>query len=399
MDAITEDTRLPTDIDAQPVVRAAAAIRPKLRAYKDQVEIEQRLPPELVAEFRAAGFYSLVMPHSLGGLQADPLTFHRVVELLAEGLGCAGWNIANNGIGQLITLGYPDEGVREIYANGADTILAGTAIPGGGTAEPVEGGYRVTGRWSFGSGCQEAAWMTGSFAIPARGPGLFRGTFAKHEVTVIPGSWDVTGMRGTGSFDWTVENLFVPERRVMVHAGAPLDNQWSRWPGIGYALPSFAWVGPHHCSVLTGLARAGIDALIELAGGKVPRGRASSALLCDSAQVQDAVGRADSKLNAGRIYRSAMIREMWDTVASGGETTLEQRARGRLAATFAADCAREAMDMMYRLGGSTSFKRESRLAECWRDLQVVGQTANIMPEWYPLGGRVLMGMDAGPRIR
>ena len=75
-------------------------------------------------------------------------------------------------------------------------------------------------------------------------------------------------MRGTGSFDWTVEDLFVPERRVMPHVGAPLDNQWAHWPGITYAMPSFAWVGPHHCSVLTGIARAGIDALIELAGEK-----------------------------------------------------------------------------------------------------------------------------------
>ena len=104
-------------------------------------------------------------------------------------------------------------------------------------------------------------------------------------------------------------------------------------------------------------------------------------------------------LNAGRIYRAATIRELWDTIASGEETTLEQRARCRLAATFAADCARDAMDLMYRLGGSTSFKQESRLAECWRDLHVVGQTANIAPEWYPLGGRVLMGMDPGPRLR
>jgi alkylation response protein AidB-like acyl-CoA dehydrogenase len=399
MDVLTDDTRLVADIDDQPVVRAAAAMRPKLRDYQRQVETEQRLPAELVAEFRAAGFYSLVMPRSMGGLQADPLTYQRVVELLAEGLGSAGWNVANNGIGQLITLGYSDEGVREIYASGPDTILAGTAIPGGGTAEPVEGGYRVSGRWSFGSGCMEASWMTGSFAIPSKGPGFWRGTFARDEVTVIPGSWDVTGMRGTGSFDWTVEDVFVPERRVQVHAGAPLDNQWSRWPGMSYALPSFAWVGPHHCSVLTGIARAGIEALIEVAGGKVPRGRASSALLCDSAQVQEAVGRADSMLNAGRLYRAAVIRELWETIASGAETTLEQRARCRLAATFAADCARDAMDMMYRLGGSTSFKRETRLAECWRDLHVVGQTANIAPEWYPLGGRVLMGMDPGPRIR
>ena len=184
----------------------------------------------------------------------------------------------------------------------------------------------------------------------------------------------------------------------MVHAGMPLDNQWSRWPGITYALPSVCWVGPHHSSVITGVARAGIDALIDLAGGKTPRGR-TGALLCENPQVQDAVGRADAILNAGRAYRSTQIAELWATVASGRETTLEQRARCRLASIYAADSAREAMDLMYRHGGSTSFKRESRLAECWRDLHVVGQTVTLAPEWYPIGGRVYLGMDPGSRLR
>jgi alkylation response protein AidB-like acyl-CoA dehydrogenase len=149
--------------------------------------------------------------------------------------------------------------------------------------------------------------------------------------------------------------------------------------------------------VITGIARAGIDALIALAVEKTPRGR--TGMLCDYPQVQEAVGRADAMLNAGRIYRSAMIRELWNTLATGAETTLEQRARCRLAPIHAADCAREAMDLMYRYGGSTSFKRATRLAECWRDLHVVGQTATVGPEWYPIGGRALLGIDAGPRLR
>ena len=193
------------------------------------------------------------------------------------------------------------------------------------------------------------------------------------------------------------QTVFLPERRTMAHAGAPLDNQWKRWPGVTYDLPTQAWVGPHHSAVITGIARAGIDALIQLAGGKTPRGR--TGLLCENPQVQDAVGRADATLNAGRVYRSAMIAELWNTVAAGKETTLEQRARCRLAAVYAADNAREAMDLMYRHGGSTSFQRDSRLAECWRDLHVVGQTVTIAPEWYPIGGRVHLGMDPGPRMR
>jgi alkylation response protein AidB-like acyl-CoA dehydrogenase len=325
---------------------------------------------------------------------------------LAEGCGSVGWNLANNSIGQLVTLGLPDEGVQEIHGNGPAN-LAGTAVPGGGQATPVEGGYRVTGRWTFGSGCHEAAWMLGSFQIlddgkprlsPEGKPLFWRGIFPRAEAEIVPGSWDVAGLRGTGSFDWTVSDVFLPERRTMVHAGIPLDNQWSRWPGTTYQLPAVCWVGPHHSAVITGIARAGIDALIELAGGKQPRGRPVG-LLCDSPQVQDAVGRADAILNAGRAYRTAMIAELWNTIAGGGETTLEQRARCRLASTYAGQSAREAMDLMYHLGGSTSFKRESRLAECWRDLHTVGQTVTIAPEWYPIGGRVYLGLDPGPRLR
>jgi indole-3-acetate monooxygenase len=406
VDTMTEETRLPANIDAQPVVRAAAALQPMLRAHREEIESAQRLPRGLVAELRTAGFYRMVIPRALGGLQVDPLTYLRVVELLAEGAGSVGWNLANNSIGQLVTLGLPDEGVQEIYADGADAIIAGTAVQGGGQAVPVDGGYRISGRWQFGSGCQESAWMLGSFQVldngrprlnPDGAPRYWRGVFPRAEAEVVPGSWDVAGLRGTGSFDWTVEDVFLPERRTVAHARAPLDNEWSRWPGITYALPSQCWVGPHHSAVITGIARAGIDALIALAGGKTPRGR--TGLLCDNPQVQDAVGRADAILNAGRAYRTAMIAELWSTVASGAQTSLEQRARCRLASTYAADSARQAMDLVYRHGGSTSFKRESRLAECWRDLHVVGQTVTIAPEWYPIGGRVYLGMDPGPRLR
>jgi len=406
MRQIAEDKQLPADIDAQPLVRAAAALQPAIRDHLDEINREQRLPKALVEKFHTAGFYNMTIPRELGGLQVDPLTYLRVVELLAEAAGSVGWNLCNNSIAQLVTLGLPDEGVQELYAQRPDTPIAGTAVMGGGRAVPVEGGYRVTGRWPFGTGCQEASWMLGSFQIfdgdrPRRSPdgnsSHWRGIFKRSEARIVEGSWDVAGLRATGSFDWTVEDIFLPERRTMVHAGIPLDNQWSRWSGISYALPAQAWVGPHHSAVITGICRAGINAMIELAGAKTPRGR--SERLCDNPQVQDAIGRADSILNAGRAYRTAMVSEVWNTVAAGEETTLEQRARCRMAAANAADSARTAMDLVYRQGGSTSYKRESRLAECWRDLHVVGQAVTVMPEWYPIGGRALMNMDPGPRMR
>jgi indole-3-acetate monooxygenase len=406
MRQIADDERLPADVEAQAPVQAAAALRSVIRGFHDELEREQRLPKALVEQCHAAGFYRLVRPRELGGLQTDPLTYLRAVELLAEGSGSVGWNLCNNNIAQLVTLGLPDDGIQEIYGHGGDVAIAGTAVQGGGRAVPVDGGYRVAGRWPFGTGCQESAWMLGSFQIldgdqPRRSPDgasvYWRGVFHRSEAQIVAGSWDVSGLRATGSFDWTVDDVFLPERRTMVHAGVPLDNQWSHWPGISYALPAQAWVGPHHSAVITGIARAGIDALIELAAEKTPRGRTGR--LCDNPQVQDAVGRADAILNAGRAYRSATITEVWNTIAAGEDTTLEQRARCRLAAVHAADSARAAMDLVYRQGGSTSYRRDSRLAECWRDLHVVGQAVTIMPEWYPMGGRVLLGMHPGPRLR
>src|ERR1700730_18149440 len=101
---MADETRLPADVDAQPVVQAAAALQPVLRDYHEEIEREQRMPPALVEQMRAAGFYRMVIPRALGGLQADPLTYLRVVELLAEGAGSVGWNLGNGGVGQLVTL-------------------------------------------------------------------------------------------------------------------------------------------------------------------------------------------------------------------------------------------------------------------------------------------------------
>ena len=364
MDTLADETRLPVDIDAQPLVREAAALQPVLRDYHEEIEREQRLPPALVGQLREAGFYKMVIPRTLGGLQVDTLTYLRVVELLAEGAGSVGWNLGNGGVGQLVTLGLPEDGVHEIYGKRADTIIAGTAVPGGGQAVPVAGGYRVTGRWQFGTGCQEASWMLGSFQVigddgqprrhPEGGSLYWRGVFARSEVEIVPGSWDVAGLPGTGSFDWTVKDVFLPERRTMPQVGIPLENQWSRWPGVTYQLPVQCWVGPHHSAVITGIAQAGLDALIELAGGKQPRGRPAG-LLCENPQVQDAVGRADAILNAGRAYRSSQIAELWTIVASDEETTLEQRARSRPAPGGSRRAA-------HRCGRAASCRRRARSA-------------------------------------
>src|SRR5262249_51617693 len=156
MRQIAEDDRLPAELDAQPLVQAAAGLHSVIRGYHEELEREQRLPKALVEQLHAAGFYRMLRPRQLGGLQLDPLTFVRVVELLSEAAGSVGWNVCNNNIAQLVTLGLPDEGVQEIYGDGSDDVaIAGTAVHGGGHAVPVDGRYRATGPPPFRPGFHE----------------------------------------------------------------------------------------------------------------------------------------------------------------------------------------------------------------------------------------------------
>src|SRR5262249_27062876 len=156
-------------------------------------------------QLREAGLYRMLVPRELGGLQVDFPTFLRVAELIAGADGSVGWNLTNNGIEQLIALSLPDEGVREVFATGPDNVIAGTAAPGGGRGEAVEGGYVVSGRWRFGSGCKESQWMLGNFEV-AEGQ-LYRFFVPIAEADIIE-TWDMTGMLGTGSHDWAVDQVF-----------------------------------------------------------------------------------------------------------------------------------------------------------------------------------------------
>jgi alkylation response protein AidB-like acyl-CoA dehydrogenase len=362
------------------------------------------MPKPLVAQLREAGLHRMLMPRALGGEELELATCFRIVELMAEADASVGWNLMNNSVIKLSSLAFGDACLEELYGASPDDVIAGTLVPGGGQGKQVDGGYRVTGRWRFGSGCREARWMIGNFDLvddggtPLQPDGVLRVVFPIEDVTVID-TWDMTGMRGTGSHDWAVNDVFVPAQRVVFVPGRVLLNQWQdRWRGTLYALPVHAIIGPHHSLMATGVARAGISALQELVGAKVPRGRQGAGLLRDTPQVQEGVARAEAHLEGGRMYRQAMVASVWDTVARGETASLEQVARCRLAGSFAADSARAAMDIVFRLGGTTSTVRSHRIAHCWRDLQVVGQAGAVSPDWYPVVGRTLVGLDPGPRL-
>ena len=144
---------------AQAVLDRATSLFHVVRNFQEETEGERRIPPPLVAQLREAGLYRMLLPSALGGLQLDIPTCFRVVELLSEADASVGWNLMNNAIIQLASLAFPDAGVDEIFGDGPDQIIAGTLVPGGGAGRRADGGYVVSGRWRFGSGCREARWM------------------------------------------------------------------------------------------------------------------------------------------------------------------------------------------------------------------------------------------------
>jgi alkylation response protein AidB-like acyl-CoA dehydrogenase len=400
-DLASPATLLVASPESQHLVEAVAALRPTIRGYQAAIERERRLPLPLVEQLQDAGLYRLLVPRALGGAELDLVTVVRVLEFAAEGDGAVGWNLCTSAALSSAALSLPDDGVAELFADGPDVRFSGTTGPIGGQAEPVPGGYRVTGRWRFGSGCQEAQWFGAGCQVVVDGiaqqradgsPDFRRVFFPAADCTVID-TWHVTGLGGTGSHDWAVHEVFVPERRTQ-----RFGVDWRKWAGTLYTLAPYpAMAGTTFSAVATGIARTAIDALVDLAGSKKPL--TATGLLRENPLTQDAVGRAEALLGAAQAYRSAVVGDVWATAARGQAVTRDQYARMRLAASYATDSAMQAVDLMYRAGGTTVIQREDGIGRCWRDIHIIGQNFNVDPEYYLLAGRAFLGLDPGPKLR
>ena len=204
------------------VTEGARAVVPLIRACREEIERERRIPEAVLRAAREAGLYRLLVPRALGGAEVDLQTLLDVIEAIADADGSAGWNLATASFGTLVALALPPEGIERIFGHGPDVIFAGSAGVGqGATAVPVPGGYRVTGRWRYGSGCVGADWLTGGCRVvdgdggaprlrPDGQPEVRRAYFPPEQCQILD-TWHVAGLRGTGSHDWAVEDVFVPD--------------------------------------------------------------------------------------------------------------------------------------------------------------------------------------------
>ena len=264
--------------DDAALVREARALAPLVKSSAEQAERERRLPQPLVDAMAEAGLFRMLVPRALGGSEADPATLIRVIEEVARVDGSAGW-IANIGATSGVFAGaLPEQTAREIYGADPRAFIAFVAIPGG-RATAVDGGYRVTGRWPFASGCLHATWLAGTCMLyDGDSPRLGADGRAESRVLFFPATdceiidtWHVSGLCGTGSNDFAVTDAFVPAARSYP-SNAFGERPYQ--PGPLYVFGRNA-IPVVLASVPLGIARGALDALVELAGNKARRGAAT----------------------------------------------------------------------------------------------------------------------------
>lgn len=366
-------------------------IAPSIRAHADATERARQLPDELVHALIDTGVFRMLMPRSLGGDELDPLTVCRAIEEVAIHDGATAWCVmigaANSHFGGLL----PAEGAREIFAD-RDVVLAAVFRPTG-TAQSVDGGYRVSGRWPFASGILHSQWVGGNCRIldgdkprlTSSGAPVMKLVFVPRAQANVIDTWHAIGLRGTGSHDFEITDVVVPEARCVWFSDPPVER------GPLYSLPAVTLFAPMIASVSLGIARSALEHFKELAQVKKPIWFQSA--LGTTAVTQSQIGQAEGLLRAGRAFLFEALTEAWASACAGSALTWNQRGMLWLASTQAVTQALQAVDIVYRAAGASSIYTTSALERCLRDIRTASQHIQVMPSNYELVGQLLLGAD------
>ena len=340
---------------------------------------------------RACGLYRLWRPRAFGGLEVDPMTAFRVFEEVSRIDSAAGWNLQLSSAIDAMGAWFPDEGAKEIYGQ-PDASFGGSFFPSR-RAIAADGGYHVTGQTPFVSGAHQAHWFLGLAQVydgdtprlGADGAPVTLLTMCPASDALIVDNWRTLGMRGTGSHDVVMSNVFVPSRHTALLA--PYEK-----PGSAYDGPLYKFTVWTAISVLAppplGIARAAIDDLLELAARKTPSYLATP--LRDRITVQAAIGEAEATLGAGRAYLYEALREVWDKALEGALIDMPGKMKLQLAATYAIAAAVRTVDLVHKAVGTTGVRDEHRFQRYFRDVHTIEHHAYISAARYESGGQYFL---------
>lgn len=358
------------------------ALVAEIARRRDEFDALTYVPRDVIAAMKRVGIYRATTPTMFGGEPLPPAAFMRIVERIATADGSAAW-VAAFGSANTYMASLPIETQKVIYASGPDQVFAGGLYPAQ-KARAVPGGWQVTGRWRFASGCMGADWIGVGLEVegPDGRPRQLAAVAPAAEVEIVP-NWDVVGMQGTGSHDTRVTDKVYPAEWCFVRGGGTtIDEPLFRYPAIGFQAEV-------HAACNVGLARAALDLAAE-AGG-VTKTITGAPRLADRGYYKLELARAEAAWRSARAFFYETAEAAWDSLMRGNEVSPEQANLIRLSATHAAHTSADVITRAYRIAGMSAIHKSHRMQHIVRDSMVVTQHAFLTEGTLENAGAMLAG--------
>jgi indole-3-acetate monooxygenase len=375
-------------------LEAVTALGPRVAARADAMEAAGHLDGDLVEELARAGVFRMAVPTVLGGDELSVPEQVAVLGELARHDGATGW-CAMIGATTGVLSGWLDRDAAEgIWADPL-TITGGAYAPTG-RAVVAEGGYRLGGRWEWGSGSSHCDWLLGGAVVvdDADRPVLqhdrpqARLCFVPADQVRIVPNWDVLGLRATGSDDLVLDDVPVPAGRTV---SLTADRPWAT--GALYRFPPFGLLALGIAAVSLGIGRAALDAVVELAATKRPTGARRT--LGERPTARAELARCEAEVRAADALLCSAVADAWQAALAGAEPDLSGRASLRLAATHATTTVADVTARLHRLAGGTGVRHGTTIERCFRDAHTASAHLLVSTNLYESVGTVLLGGTPG----
>jgi indole-3-acetate monooxygenase len=371
------------------------SIAPVVAEHAAASEALGRLDEPTMAALRSTRLLRLAPPRELGGLEADPVTQVVVLEALARIDAFTSWVLGNiAGASGIFGAYLPAATARRLFADGVPP-MAGSLLPKG-IAEPVPGGYRIKGRWPYGSGIYHVDWVGAGVLVPGQpGSAGARLVLLPRNQVVVHDNWQVAGLRGSGSSDYSIEDQFVPEEMTLPMMDVFMGKAVTGGAAVRLGLP--AWVAPFHIGIALGIARHALDEILTQAVAK-GRGFPPSPLPTQP-HVQFALGKAEIELAAARAYGIQLMGDLYDEAQAGCVPPPARQAEARAASTYIAEAAQRVTIAAFQAAGGTALFDTNPLQRCFRDIAAAGQHFIVSQSAYRAVGQFKLAQpDANPML-
>jgi alkylation response protein AidB-like acyl-CoA dehydrogenase len=371
------------------LVERARALAPLILREADEIERTRRLTSAVTSALIENGLYRVLLPQSLGGTEAPLEIFMQMQEEIAKADASTAWCLGQCSVCAM-TAAYLDADAADEIFNTPPGILAWGAIAH--EVQVVPGGYRASARWDFASGSRQASWLGAHVRVVDADGSQRKKTDGSPEIRTIlfPVTsatmydvWDVIGLKGTGTDSYSVDNLFIPEKFAALRD----DPTALREKGPIYRLTTNAVFGMGFAATALGVARATLDAAVELARRKQPQGLS---VMRENNAVQGLIGRTEASLRAARAYLYATAAEVWHDLARGEPVNEAHRIALRIATTWTIHQSASVVDTAYHMTGATAVFASNPFERRFRDMHTIAQQIQARDTHYEDAGKVIL---------